>query len=189
MIDWLTARLVLPHRRIEGEKSLRIAPDGEMRWISDLGIRVPSHDQHIRVRSVDTKIGPSIELSGCPLKFLQGHNLFGSSNIMGLLGGMYEKVRIIATDLQLPVIEQHSQLDVDIRVVDITEMFDLGSNTDVDTWLHHQAIYASSRRGTAQFDKGTIYFTNKNSRYWGLKAYNKKKEITARGHTLSKQLN
>lgn len=99
MIDWVTA--ILPFSsdiKLIGGKMLSIKPDGETEWqtIKSLPV-VGSYDSTFYVLSHGDG---RIRIHGNPAKFLQGHNLFGTDDLKGLV---FETMRKICNRVDIPI--------------------------------------------------------------------------------------
>jgi II/X family phage/plasmid replication protein len=190
MIDWLTFRAPLHHsEKINGGYVASFTRAGHVEWSSEKFLPVVgSHDARIMVRSVQNDPF-SVEVSGNPVKFFQGHNIFGTDDARGLAWATMVKVCEVLD--QAPSVE-----DLDawrsgrftFSRVDINEGYALGSRSRAETAVSVLGNKARLRhRGRAMFKEGTAYF-GKNSRRWSLKAYAKGAEIEARGHLLPEGL-
>jgi II/X family phage/plasmid replication protein len=84
MIDWVTATLPFSSsKKFVGGRVLSIDSEGEIEWQSEKRLPVVgSHDARPHIVSKGEGV---IDISGNPTKFLQGHNLFGSDNLVGLV--------------------------------------------------------------------------------------------------------
>jgi II/X family phage/plasmid replication protein len=185
LIDWLSARLALPHSRLNGGRVVKITPEGSIEWESQCWLDVEgSFDSNCRVRSWGNT---HLEFSGNPSKFLQGHNLFGSNDPGGLLYGC---LRVVLRHLGVAVpdgVLRLAVLGAKLSRVDLTESYGLGSRDEVRSWLRaaEDAAYLRYRgRGTLT-KEGTLYF-GKHSRRWSLKMYCKGDELDA--HSLPVEL-
>lgn len=198
MIDWITFRAPLTHDESEqgpffAGYVLSTIPDK-----SDLGERIEwqvvkrkalegSYSQKIQCRSECTELGKrGIWVSGNPAKWIQGHNLFGSDDIRGLVMEMLE--RICASLGIAPTAEDRAAWDageIDIMRVDVTNSFDLGTLPRVRSAL--QALEMSAQykyRGRGIF-KGDSLIFGKGSRRWSLTFYAKAPEMKLKGHGLN----
>ena len=83
MIDWVTMRVNCEHEGIICNGSVvKVSKDNEIEWTSTSWLPVVgSHDSSIVIRSVTDS---TIEISGNPAKWLQGHNLFGTNDLNAL---------------------------------------------------------------------------------------------------------
>lgn len=146
--------------------------------------------------SYSTKIqlqshGGQIYFTGNPVKFLQGHNLFGTNDLKQLLNQFfhkllsYEELGLCPTDYQLELIEKGAY---NLTRVDINETWHLNDIKDVQAWIRALGESAYMKhRGRGMFDKDTLYF-GKNSRRWSLKCYSKGLEVLQKGRKLPSEL-
>ncbi|KXV36140.1 hypothetical protein AD940_00490, partial [Gluconobacter thailandicus] len=139
--------------------------------------------------------GPGyVRLSGNPVKFLQGHNLFGCSDIVSL---------VCETMLRICKLLQIEPLPSDVAVwqrgdyvlsrVDVTEMYELKTYEDVSAWVKSASQSANVKwRGRGHYQEGTLYFgkvaKGKRASNWQLKIYHKGAEVLVPGHKLSEDL-
>jgi len=178
MVDWVTCDLPLS-KTVEVNGGLIIAVDqyGVREWATDRRLPVVgSYDATVYVR---TK-GSGLELSGNPAKFLQGHNLFGSSDVRGLV--YQTALRVCAAIGVKPHYQDLSAWlagDYNLRRVDCTRMFALEDREQVRRWLVAVGQIAHGRhQKVTQFDGQTVYL-GKHSRRTTLKAYCKGDELKA----------
>ena len=190
-VDWVTAQVPCRHSTwISGNRLMEITPDGEI--VYSINKRRSVEGSHAANLAVRTGSGISsdgtfatLEISGNLVKWLQGHNAFGSSNGVALVQGSMERLvsilDLIPTDFDRM---RWAFGDVPISRVDLTSMFELNSQSDVMAWLRG-ALHAShmSHRGGAA-SKGSTLYWGKNSRRWALKAYSKFQEMNRPGHEL-----
>lgn len=181
MIDWVTARIPYPNAGdIGGGDFLSTTADGELEYCTRKRARIAgSYKSCIMVRSFGSQY---IDLHGNPAKFLQGHNLFGSDDLQGLVHGAL--VRVL-DNLGLAYSKEQEQrwLEGDFTVsrVDCTYNYQLQSDREVEAWIRGAETGASLRfRGRGTMTGGTLYF-GKHSRRWALKFYCKGKEINGGG--------
>ena len=181
MIDWIKAVVPVANSGdISAGFVSAVTADGEVEWSVRRRLAVEgSHSSKVQVRSLDPR---HLEIDGNPSKFLQGHNVFGSNNLMALCGVFFREV---ASRLGLPLSpEEFSAIDgggYSLKRVDIAESFRLPSQEDVATWLRSAT---SSIRGkhqaTSAYHGETIYL-GQHSRRISLKAYNKYRELQKKG--------
>lgn len=171
MIDWLTFRLsVEPHDPLANGAVMKLGPAGEVEWTSTARLAVVgSYESSVFVRSLDSR---SVEISGNPSKFFQGHNLWGSTDLQMLVDELTKHVcgraGLVPTGFE------------SLSRVDVTAMVDLGTPDAVRAVLRALGQSATMRhRGKGHaYGEGTVYW-GKGSRRWSLKAYNKLEEITS----------
>lgn len=197
MIDWIKAIIPLEHLiPLDDGHVISITKNGEIEWTTNKRLAVRGSyesDLHIQSdyssRNPETGIFNHIVFDGNPIKFFQGHNLWGTDDLIGL---MVETVLCISKLLGLTptvqdwewIVKGHYQL----KRVDSTMMIGLGSNADVEAFLYSAERTAHMRyKGQGIMTKGTLYF-GKHSRRESLKMYNKLDEIKAKGHDLANEL-
>lgn len=181
MIDWITCLIPFRHRPIQSGKVLFLDYDDAIQ--KAIPRRRPvagSHSQSITVRSCGAageRLASHISLSGNPSKFLQGHNVFGSDDLLALVS---DTVREIDRALHLDI-DRFSYRAIDageyeVSTIDINYSFELPSQTDVRTWLDQAEVTTRSRCGRPSSRPGTVYW-QKHSRRWAMKAYSKWLEL------------
>jgi len=187
MIDWITAIIPCHHdEKIYGGSLASVTLDGEIEWRVEKKQQVPgSHESNLNIKSLDNH---HILFDGNPAKWLQGHNIFGSDNLIGLVEAVMHKLTPILnlspTDLDL---QSWRTGAYDLKRVDCTAMWDLPRRADVRAWLRAAEMQSKSRHGRPVTTGGTLYF-GKNSRRWSIKFYCKGDEIEARGHKLPNEI-
>lgn len=184
MIDWVTAKVPFYAKGvIAGGHILRINPNGEQEWSIPQMLSVRgSYDASICIKTtnVDTNGDTcEISLSGNPVKFLQGHNLFGSTDLLNLV---YDSIEAISESIDCPQPESVMRLIAYGRFklsrIDINRMYSLGSKDAALEFLAQSSQVARTRNGTAVTKGSTVYF-NKSSKRWTIKQYYKADEVKA----------
>lgn len=195
MIDWATCELPCTHEgRLYAGQVLSIDPFGREEWSTEKALSIPgSFDSRIQLKTSGSLNGQHTHLlfSGNPVKFLQGHNIFGSCDLNYLMTKTFEKLLanpllgLRPTELEMQRIRSgHYSLSR----VDINQSYHLANREEVLTWLRAAGDSARLRyRGSGLFSGETLYL-GKKSRRWALKLYSKGHEINARGHELPKEL-
>jgi II/X family phage/plasmid replication protein len=125
-------------------------------------------------------------ISGNFLKWLQGHNLFGTDDLLALVAtGLHRVARLLDLNPTETDISAWAIGDYELRRVDCTGMWRLRTREDVRAYLRALERQARSRHGGPLARGGTVYF-GKHSRRWALKAYSKGDELDAesKGHAL-----
>lgn len=182
MVDWVSCKVPFFHAgKINGGNVISTTPDGEVEYCVDKMLAVKgSHDNRLSVRTIE--VLPSgdtwlISISGNPVKWFQGHNIFGSDDLVNLV---YETVLRLSELLKSP---QPESMLSNIRSgcftlsrIDINGMYSLGRRSDVYNWLHFAELNARTRHGTAVSKGNTVYF-GKTSERWSVKCYSKGSEI------------
>lgn len=181
-IDWITGKIPFFCKgRLNGGNIINTTPEGEVEYTIDkrLGVR-GSFDSRLSVRTADTTPDGDtflIELSGNPVKWFQGHNLFGTEDLPNLI---YETIIKLSEVLECPqpewVLSAIKRGVYTLSRVDITAMFSLPSRSDVLAWLNHAATTSRTRTGTGML-KGTSVYFNKSSARWEVVCYSKGAEL------------
>lgn len=190
MIDWITAILPCNHDQSRLISGLVYSFDaqGNQEWMVEKRLSVEgSHSSKIQIKTVDSS---HIWISGNPTKFLQGHNIFGTNDLVGVMGKFFDE--LLKKDIGLsPDPFQYAMIkdgNYNLSRVDINETWHLDNKRSVLAWIRAVGERAYLKhRGAGQFSGDTAYF-GKNSRRWALKCYSKGHEINARGHKLPKEL-
>ena len=188
MIDWLTMIVPFAHPEpITGGNVISIKPGGEIDWqcvkratvegsfATGLQVRSATHTQHACSH---------LEISGNPVKFFQGHNLWGTDDLHAL---SVATVEAVASLLGLNPSDEDRNAwgtgDIQLTRVDVTQSFHLANRAQVLAWLRAAEQTAHlSHRGRGQLTKGSTLYFGKNSRRWSLKFYSKGQEIQAKDH-------
>ena len=180
MIDWVTVLVPFGHSEpINGGNVVSVSADGEIEWSVEKRVKVEgSYGSSIQIRS-EHKDSPCshIRLDGNPAKWLQGHNVWGSCDLHGLITFTLKKVLNQLAPHEDTSLLHHFVTVAHLTRVDLNQMYSLGSGKDVLTWLRAASESASiSHRGRGQFSGDTLYW-GKRSRRWSLKAYWKGGEL------------
>lgn len=182
MIDWITVVVPLHHRRfVGGNVTTQRTPEGFTVWCSVAPKMIMgSFDDSVAVRSVRGSDGTGdcshIYISGNLVKFFQGHNVFGTDDLRGLLMDfLLHLPNVLDLDVcESPIAHVDEAL---LKRVDINYSFRCESSEQVENWIAAVERCATLRyRGRGVMSSGTLYY-GKNSRRWSLKFYNKKREV------------
>lgn len=198
MIDWLT--FVAPLEHVAGEHGPFYAgevmatkpdPTAVEGFCLDWSVLKRksfegSYSSVIQIQSTHDEEGrPAIWVSGNPAKWFQGHNVFGSEDLPGLVLEMLHRIcRSVgitpsASDLAL----WNSGL-IKLTRVDVTHSFDLGTLARVRNALRSLDSTANLKhRGRGHFKGDSLTF-GKGSRRWSLTLYAKGAELNVKGHAL-----
>lgn len=183
MIDWLTMKISCDHDGIiSNGEVVSLSKDGDsIEWslIKYLPV-VGSHDATISIRSITQQ---TIEVSGNPVKWLQGHNLFGTNDLKALIWAFFNELLKIPELKLKPSLQQLHAIKsgkLTISRIDINETWFLNSREEVLAWLEAAGQKMRLKhRGAGQFKGDTLYF-GKNSRRWSIKCYSKGDEINSK---------
>jgi len=186
MIDWSTCVFPLIHEPISTGKLTKTDSTGELLWESnDLFHLSGSFDKRLSLKSVGgdgNGRATHILVMGNPSKFLQGHNVFGSDDLIAINFAVYNAICEHFDFNPLPAdIDNVSKGNYEIGRTDINYSYNLLSQSDVMAWLRAAESKGTTRIGRAQNKKGSIYF-GLTSEYYKLVFYSKYLEInTKRG--------
>lgn len=186
-IDWITAKIPFFYSGpLNGGNIINTKPNGELDYTIDKRLPIKgSFDSRLSVRTSDVMPNGDtwlIEISGNPVKWFQGHNIFGSDDLPNLI---YETVIKLSNLLDAP--QPDGWLNAirngwyGLSRVDITGMFSLPTRSDVYAWLNHAEKTARTRTGTGISKGNSVYF-NKSSARWEVLCYSKGLELEK--HTL-----
>jgi len=183
MIDWVTMKIKCDHDGIiSNGEVVSLSKDGDsIEWslVKYLPV-VGSHDATISIRSITQQ---TIEVSGNPVKWLQGHNLFGTNDLKALIWAFFNELLKIPELKLKPSLQQLHAIKsgkLTISRIDINETWFLNSRQEVLAWLEAAGQKMRLKhRGAGQFKGDTLYF-GKNSRRWSIKCYSKGDEINSK---------
>lgn len=184
MIDWVSALIPCRHfEPIHNGLFVRTKRDGSTDWESLSRLSVSgSYESAVTIRSAPWAGDDVIELSGNLAKFFQGHNLFGTDDLPGLV---FEFMRWLSVNhygtLVAPTpenVEAWRTGAYALHRVDVTTSYTLPTRGDVLAWLRaaEQTAYMK-HRGRGQLYSGNTLYFGKGSRRWSLKLYAKGPEI------------
>lgn len=197
MIDWTKAIIPFEHAEpINDGQVISIDGQGELQWECHKRMSVEgSYSAKIQIqsdhRSFSNEKGvfSHIVLDGNPVKFLQGHNLWGTDDLIGLIAETVYRLSTLLGIFPTPVDwDMITKGHYELKRVDSTMMIALGSRADVKSFLYSAERTAHLRhKGQAVLSGQTLYW-GKNSRRESLKMYAKGDEIRAKGHELPEGL-
>lgn len=195
MIDWVTGVVPCSHtKEITGGTVLCLNPDDSLEWHVEKALGVfGSFDNRIQLRTHATSNGKPSHLwfSGNPVKFMQGHNIFGSADLRYLVSKLFDrlvlndKLGLCPTDFESAMVREGKYV---VTRIDVNQSYHLANHVQVSSWIKAAANSSRLRyRGRGEFSGDTLYY-GKSSRRWALKCYSKFKEIQAKGHKLPPEL-
>lgn len=177
MIDWLKANLPLSEPLgLEHARLIRLGPGGEVEWEARSWSSVEgSGDASVRLRE-----SPGLlEFSGNPAKFLRGHNLAGSSDLVPVA-----VAAVLRALDRLGARPEHADLlrwregRFDLKLVHVNAYLDLGTDERALEYLRWLEGASVSRRWARGMLRGsTVSWT---SRALRLKVYHKLQEVLDR---------
>lgn len=192
MIDWITALIPCTHEPLKSGLVCKIDADGVQEWATPCRTIIEgSHEAKITVTS-DGSDGKGnathLKVSGNPSKYLQGHNIFGSDDLVPLMNDTFNKVTgYLSLNPTITEIKAVKEGAYRITCIDINHSYELNSRTDVLAWLRASEFKSKTRHGRPSTKGGTVYW-GKHSKRWALKAYCKAEEIQAPKHKLPTSL-
>lgn len=184
MIDWTTSIIPCAHSSNIFDGSVcKITAEGEIEWeVLTAKTVVGSYDSAVRVRTYRPR--ESLHISGNPAKFFQGHNLFGTDELLALNYAFFcnlsDKLSLSPSDSERLCWQTG---DYSLSRVDCTSMLDVGSSANALAWIRQAEQQATlSHRGRGQITKGSTLYFGKHSRRWSAKFYAKGDEFQKNGH-------
>lgn len=182
MVDWVTC--VLPFKAtglINGGHLISVDLNGEIEYEVQKRMEViGTYESKVFIKTVERDLSGNtsrIEVSGNLVKFMQGHNLFGSSDLINIVSNFYERICLILKyDQEYETLLKVKAGFYTISRIDINCMYLLDSRKDVLAYLNRASLTARTRSQSALTKGSTVYFNN-NSRRWSLKMYSKGQEL------------
>lgn len=183
MIDWATVLIPCAHEPIDSGFVCKVLPGGLLDWQTPCRHSVEgSYSSSITVKSIGSSgegQASHLLISGNPSKFLQGHNVFGSDDLVKLI---YDTFIVICRSLNIAPSMDELRLvkegDYIVKNIDINRSFELPTRADVLAWLRAMEYKSKTRHGRPSTKGGTLYFGKGTSR-WKIKAYCKGEELEA----------
>ncbi len=204
MVDWITASVTSEMARSHESESfdtgriLKVTRDGDIE--QEFSSRFSHQGSFESSLSFRAPYPWQLEMSGNPVKYLQGHNLFGSDECENLFfaAGLDVSFR---DHSPFPVpITLHGNLTYDdgtkpakhllskprFTRIDLTRSYKFKTNEEARAWLRAVGATGHSRHKNGLRTDGTIYYGQSSSR-WAFKIYHKFDEITSKkkGHEIS----
>ena len=123
-----------------------------------------------------------LDISGSPAKFLQGHNAFGSDDVIGLGAAVISRcVDLLGLTLTQREFEWIEQGDYRLLRTDVNYSYSTGSRSNCLSWLQSAEKHSHlANRGRGSMTKGETLNWGARSSYWSLKAYCKGQEMTTK---------
>ena len=133
---------------------------GNQEWVCNKKLSVEgSHSSKIQLQSFTENL---VYFTGNPVKFLQGHNLFGTNDIRHLMRLFFDK---LLEQSPLGLCPDPFQYDLiqdghyELTRVDINESWHLNNSREVQAWIRAVGETAYLKhRGAGQFSGDTAYF-------------------------------
>ena len=177
MIDWITAMIPLTHsKEISSGIVMSVDENGETEWMTKKRQKVEgSYSSSIQIKTDDIN---QVWISGNPAKFLQGHNIFGSNDVLGLNYAFFQRVaqklNITPSTIDL---KSWKEGEYEIKRIDLTTSFALRNQQDVQAWLRAATANARGKhQNISAYNSETVYL-GQHSRRITMKVYNKYAEL------------
>lgn len=182
-IDWITAKIPFFYKgRLNGGNIINTTVDGEIEYTIEKRLPITgSYASKLSVRTSDV-LGFNgdtwvIEISGNPVKWFQGHNLFGTGDLTNLVYETFCKLSEVLNSPQpASMIKAVKNGHYVLSRVDITGMYALPCRSDVYAWLNHAEKTSRTRSGTS-LSKGNTVYLNKSSERFNIVFYSKGQEL------------
>jgi len=115
-----------------------------------------------------------VYISGNPTKFFQGHNVYGHSDMLGVIRDF---IKIVLQKIEVDELSIKRILNDKIRItrIDVTNSYVMDSANDVKSWLRAASQYMTGKNQKVDNEK-TLY-VGKNSRRVAIKVYDKATEM------------
>lgn len=187
MIDWLKMVVPFPHSSpIGGGHVLSLDAAGTVEWQTTKRFAVRgSYATNLQVRTAHTPgYCTHIEIDGNPVKFFQGHNLWGPDDVPSIALATLDRIaQILDIRVSHETRQQWLAGNIALKRVDIAESFHLENQAQVLAFIRSADQTAHlAHRGRGQLTKGSTLYFGKHSRRWALKLYSKGQEIKTKGH-------
>lgn len=214
-IDWVKVQVPLFHKPIKGDINLKLDSSFNLksRFEQPKELYIPSSDSKVYIQTVkgvfkyghnpykpkfaneddslyntdDYLYGSVLQIECCPNKFINGHNLWGYSNINTVVFVIVKRLielfpEYFSNDLpcNLDNLKCIYKGIYSVMKLDITGMYKVGNNSDeVNAFIRNLSADAEMiYRGKGLLQHNTLYF-GKNSKKWAIKIYNKEVELKA----------
>lgn len=154
MIDLIDITIPQQHTPFGNERIKRLE-DSPTALSKRFSKKIPLHGSGATVDVTSLNNGSAINIHCCPLKPLQGHNVFGTNKVCQLGGtlicAVLDKLEIVYTEKQRAA---WMAGDFDIRMLDITHRFQLPDGVDVQQLCEHMLRTTSTVFRPAWFRSG-----------------------------------
>lgn len=192
-IDWVSGVIAAPPSLWAGYETgfqLKIDPNGvvtsERRAPVDLQRDDPSHSRRYRVQLIRPG---ELYTSGNPVKLLQGHNLFGSCDPVGLFMEAGCWIREVAG--LFPGMSTWRAAGIQgprFTRIDLTRSYRFPRGPDARAWIREVAFSARSRHGAAKIVGDATAVWGSGSRHWSMEVYEKHSELLKHAKHLPREL-
>lgn len=180
MIDWISSAIRTPDQVYTGERTTNIrlerSPQGEILKEYRIGKHVDAENEPSSSRKfyVHTPDQQTLLMSGNPAKFLQGHNAFGSDDLLGLYLESGILLRQNAGLFPSPDSWDACCFSVpQFSRIDITRSYRFTSDAEKQDYIRYVAGTARTRHGAAKLYGSETAVFGEGSRRWSFKVYDK----------------
>jgi II/X family phage/plasmid replication protein len=150
MMDWVRCHLPFRHLPLNSGEVISIDESGEVEWCAPKHkMAVGSYDKRISIKSEGGDgqgNATHLWVSGNPSKFLQGHNVFGSDDLVSLVYDTFlvitRQFNMQASLLELAAIKSGHY---DVSTCDINYSFELPTRADVKAFIRAMEFKAKTR--------------------------------------------
>lgn len=180
MIDYISLKINFAHPPIPSGRIISIDVDGVTEWESPASIMIPSSfESKIMIRSQgaldENGLATEMFISGNPAKFLQGHNIFGSSDLFSMLREIFN---YISKTFKFSNVSNNAILESTVSRIDFTKSIQFDNNNLVRSYIRSLGLRAKTRSGRPSCKGWTCTF-QKSSRRWSIVCYSKGDELHA----------
>lgn len=187
MIDWITRNCNHSAKHPPlwdgvGSRIIRTDRFGEIEYERNARetIEHPSHSSTMSLKFHES--GTGIQIAGNPAKFLQGHNLWGTSSLQSLITDVHDLLAEQIQELPLGLFWHAYDFEENVSRLDLTRSIRFGSQEEARQFMSileytgHSRHKGRSKAYDNLLSVGTVYF-GKHSRRWSLKVYLKLEEF------------
>ena len=182
MIDWVSCELFLLHYPLNSGRIVKLDANGGIEWESPAWTQAEgSYSTKISLISTGERENDGrvtrLRISGNPVKFLQGHNVFGIDDLSIIMTQFVIKLcKILEIKLELNDLALITLGEYNLTRIDINGGYVLDSRRDVLSWIRSAEHKGKTRSGKSSRKGDTLYF-GQHSRRWSLKFYSKGGEL------------
>ena len=187
MIDYIQMVIPITHKPLPVGSIVSVSPDGEVEYESVKSLdHKGSWETSIRFRSQgsldENGCATELYIKGNPAKFLQGHNVFGTTDLITLVR---EVLKQVSQPLGLPLILDSVISKSVVSRIDITYSIQFETDLIAQAYIKQVGLRAHTRSGRPIAKGHTLAFQPKSNRF-SFVIYHKGAELTA--HKLPEQI-
>lgn len=185
MIDYISAVLEVDHQVINNGQFIVMDETGEVKTRKPIRRQIEgSYEAKLSIKSQgaiseDRTQASELYVEGNVSKFLQGHNVFGSDNLLDLMKGAFIKILTENQELNLNINDILKSLPYAyIKRVDFTKSMQFETRQQVRAYLKQLSLLAHTRTGRLMHHGSTVTWTK--TKRWSVTCYGKGDEIQNR---------